>query len=201
MREKLFVKGSLPNPDIPTVAIVGARFCSEYGRYMARLYGNALAQAGFQVINGMSLGIEGIALDAALKAGGRAYAVFGSGVDVCYPPENRHLYEKICAQGGVISEKPEGTKPDRSNLAERRKLIAELADAVIVIEARKNSGSLIEAELSKNVFAIPGRSTDRLSDGTNLLIMTGRAKMTMMPEDFIPWFQCGKLVLGGNDGN
>ena len=188
----LHYEGRLPDPDKPSVAIIGARFCSEYGRYMARVYGHALAEEGFQIITDMSLGVGGIAAKAALDAGGEVYAVLGTGVDVCYPPEHRDLYDRIKKSGGVLSEYEDGTVPKPDQFRERNKIIAEFADAVIVVEARKKTGTLVTVdfakEMGKAIYAIPGRATDRLSDGTNLLIKEG-ARMTLKPEDFIQQFQ------------
>ena len=188
----LYYEGQLPDPKKPSVAIIGARFCSSYGWYMARVYGQALAAAGFQIITDMSLGVGGIAAKAALDAGGSVYAVFGNGVDVCYPPEHKDLYERIKKSGGVISPFEDGTVPKPAQFTERNKIIVEFADSVIVVEARKKSGTLVMAdfakEMGKKIYAIPGRATDRLSDGTNLLIKEG-AMMTMTPEDFIQQYQ------------
>ncbi|MBQ4417768.1 MAG: DNA-processing protein DprA [Butyrivibrio sp.] len=178
----LYVKGKLPEEDMPSVAVVGARFCSSYGRYMARQFGSDLAMEGFQVISGMALGIDGIAQTAALEAHGTSFAVLGCGVDVCYPPENRALYDRLCREGGVISEYAPGTVPKPHLFPPRNRIISGLSDAVLVVEARKKSGTLITVDMAleqgREVFAVPGRATDRLSDGCNLLLKQGAAMAT-----------------------
>ncbi|WP_029230731.1 DNA-processing protein DprA [Butyrivibrio sp. VCB2006] len=173
----LYVKGQLPDPEKPSVAIIGARMCSEYGRYMARSFGRGLALAGVQVISGMARGVDGISQKAALAAGGRSFGIVGSGVDVCYPEENLDVYNDLCACGGVISEFPPGTFPKAAFFPMRNRIISGLADVVLVIEAREKSGTQITVdtalEQGREVLAVPGRVTDRLSDGCNLLISQG----------------------------
>ncbi|MCM1539277.1 MAG: DNA-protecting protein DprA, partial [bacterium] len=107
----LYVKGDVPVEEKPSVSIVGARLCSDYGRYTTRRFASVLAEAGVQVISGMALGIDGISHKAAMEAGGRTFAVLGCGADVCYPVQNRDIYERIPAQGGILSEYPPGTAP------------------------------------------------------------------------------------------
>lgn len=173
----LYVKGKLPDPDKPSVAIIGARLCSDYGRQMARDFGRGLALAGVQVISGMARGIDGISQKAALEAGGASYGIVGCGVDYIYPPENAQIYESLCLDGGVISEFPPGTEPKANFFPMRNRIISGLADVVLVIEAREKSGTQITVdtalEQGRDVLAVPGRVTDRLSDGCNLLISQG----------------------------
>ena len=142
----LYLKGELPNPDKPSVAIIGARMCSEYGRYMARNFGRGLALAGVQVISGMARGIDGISQKAALNAGGKSFGIVGSGVDVCYPEENRDIYDELCCNGGVISEFAPGIMPKASFFPMRNRIISGLADVVLVIEAREKSGTQITVD-------------------------------------------------------
>ncbi|WP_042256913.1 DNA-processing protein DprA [Butyrivibrio proteoclasticus] len=173
----LYVKGELPDPAKPSVAIIGARMCSEYGRYMARVFGRGLALAGVQVISGMARGVDGISQKAALAAGGKSYGIVGSGVDICYPEDNLEIYNNLCEMGGVISEFPPGTYPKANFFPMRNRIISGLADVVLVIEAREKSGTQITVdtalEQGREVLAVPGRVTDRLSDGCNLLISQG----------------------------
>ncbi|MCR5558359.1 MAG: DNA-processing protein DprA [Butyrivibrio sp.] len=173
----LYLKGELPNPSKPSVAIIGARMCSEYGRYMARNFGRGLALAGVQVISGMARGIDGVSQKAALAAGGKSFGIVGNGVDVCYPEENIDIYEELCCNGGVISEFPPGTMPKASFFPMRNRIISGLADIILVIEAREKSGTQITVdtalEQGREVLAVPGRATDRLSDGCNLMISQG----------------------------
>ena len=173
----LYVKGELPDPSKPSVAIIGARMCSEYGRYMARVFGRGLALAGVQVISGLARGVDGISQKAALAAGGKSYGIVGSGVDICYPEDNLEIYNNLCEMGGVISEFPPGTYPKANFFPMRNRIISGLADIVLVIEAREKSGTQITVdtalEQGREVLAVPGRVTDRLSDGCNLLISQG----------------------------
>lgn len=173
----IYVLGSLPNSQDLSVAIVGARNCSEYGRYMARKIGQGFAKENIQVISGLAYGVDVIAQKGALDAGGKSYAVLGSGVDICYPPENQNVYNVMSTNGGIISEYPPGTAPKASLFPARNRIISALADIVIVIEARERSGSLITADMAleqgKEIYALPGRVTDSLSHGCNRLIRQG----------------------------
>mgnify|MGYP001024784551 CR=1 FL=1 len=173
----LYYAGRLPAAEQKTVAIIGARDCTEYGRYMAGQFGAGLAQAGIQVISGMARGIDGIAQQAALREGGYSLGVLGCGIDVCYPKENRSLYEALIAQGGICSEYPPGISPRAVLFPPRNRIISGIADAVLVIEARNKSGTLITVDMAleqgKEVYALPGRGTDPLSRGCNRLIRQG----------------------------
>ena len=169
--EKLYILGSLPVERIPSVAVIGARDCSEYGRYVAARLGSVLGRKGIQVISGMARGIDGIAQEAAVDAGGYSYAVLGSGVDVCYPASNKSLYEKLKVTGGILSEYPPGTSAIARNFPARNRIVSGLADAIIVVEAREKSGTLITVDMAleqgREVYAVPGRITDSLSVGCN----------------------------------
>ncbi|MCR5770527.1 MAG: DNA-processing protein DprA [Butyrivibrio sp.] len=184
----IFVKGKLPQNDIPSVSIVGARMCSEYGRYVARQFGLELAEAGIQIISGMALGVDGISQKAALKAGYPSYAVLGCSPEICYPDSNRDIYDMLCQNGGIISEYKPGTSPEARLFPMRNRIISGLSDIVLVIEARKRSGTQITVDMAleqgKEIFAVPGRITDRLSDGCNELIRQG-AGIALSPDDII----------------
>lgn len=184
----VFVKGNLPAEDKMSVAIIGARDCSEYGSYVAKELGRCLGQNGVQVISGMARGIDGISQSAALDAGGTSIAVLGSGVDVCYPAQNRPLYDRIQKQGGILSIYPPGTSPRSQNFPPRNRIVSGLADVVVVIEARQKSGTLITVDMAleqgKEVYVVPGRITDRLSDGCNSLLRQGAGVM-LAPEEFL----------------
>lgn len=185
----LYCLGSLPKEGNPQAAVIGARECSEYGSCMARAFAGKLAEAGVNVISGMARGIDGIAQEAALLAGGRTYAVLGSGVDVCYPSSNRGLYEKILRTGGgILSTFPPGTAPLKQQFPERNRIVAGLSDVILVVEARLKSGTWITVDMAleqgKSVYAVPGRLTDRLSDGCNYLIRQG-AGIALTPEDIL----------------
>lgn len=173
----LFYRGKLPEGEGKTVAVVGARNCSDYGRMVARNTSYLLAKSGVEVISGMALGIDGAAQTGAIQAQGATYAVLGCGVDICYPRQNQSLYEKIPQKGGIISEYRPGTMPRPVFFPCRNRIISGIADIVIVVEARKKSGSLITADFAleqgKEIFAVPGRLGDKLSEGTNHLIWQG----------------------------
>ncbi|MBR5658891.1 MAG: DNA-processing protein DprA [Lachnospiraceae bacterium] len=182
----LFYRGALPRDGLKSAAIIGARTCSEYGRNAAYSFGRYLAQNGVQVISGMALGADGAGQWGALSAEGKSYAVLGSGADVCYPQEHFPLYEKLCAEGGVISEYPPGTPGLAFRFPRRNRIISALSDCVIVIEARKKSGTMTTVDHAlnqgKDVFALPGRYNDPMSQGCNMLIKQGAGILTC-PED------------------
>ncbi len=168
---------SLVTTHCPAIAVIGSRICSEYGRMVAGRIGRLCAQMGIELISGMAVGIDGIAQRAALEAGGKVTAVLGSGVDVCYPKENRELYETLLQKGRIISEYIPGTEPVAGNFPLRNRIISGLADAVIVVEAKERSGTMITVDMAleqgRQVYIIPGRLTDPLSAGCNRLISQG----------------------------
>ncbi len=184
----LYVRGELPPQNKPAVAIIGARACSEYGKSMARHFGKQLGALGIPVISGMARGIDGIAQQGALDGGGTTYGVLGCGVDVCYPPENVSLYHNIIICGGIISEYPPGTEAQSALFPQRNRIISGLSDVLLVIEARKRSGTYITVtqalEQGKEVYAVPGRVTDSLSEGCNYLLTQG-AGVAINPEVII----------------
>lgn len=184
----VYAIGALPAPSRPAVAVIGARQCSEYGRYMARQFGEKLARAGVQVISGMARGVDGIAQKGALSAGGLSIAVLGCGADICYPEENKELYDILVKRGGLISEYPPGTMPRANLFPARNRLISGLSDAVLVIEAKEKSGTLITVDMAleqgRDIYALPGRVTDPLSRGCNRLIKQG-AGAALSPEDLL----------------
>ena len=187
----LFYKGKLPEQKQPSVAVIGARECSEYGRFVAEELGRYLGSQGIQVISGMARGIDGISQQAALLAGGTSYGVLGCGVDICYPRQNRKLYEELIQKGGLLSTYAPGTKALPAYFPPRNRIVSGLADALIVIEARQKSGTLITVDMAleqgKDVYVVPGRITDRLSDGCNRLLTQG-AGVFLSPENFTEEF-------------
>lgn len=144
---------------------------------MAKVLAAALSRQGIQIISGMARGIDRDAHMGCLEAGGNTYAVLGSGADTCYPKENRFLYDKIKVSGGIISELMPGTDPQKMFFPMRNRIISGLSDIVVIVEAKKRSGSLITADFAmeqgKDVYVIPGRVTDTLSYGCNSLIKQG----------------------------
>ena len=179
---RLFYSGKLPDGKAPTISVVGARACSSYGKAVTLTLAERFAGEGWQIISGMATGIDAYAHMGALRAGGYTCAVLGSGIDVCYPIVNRGIYNDIKETGCIISEYEPGEEPKRAYFPYRNRLIAALSDAVIVIEARKKSGSLITADIAleqgKEVYVLPGRITDPLSMGCIGLLNEGATALT-----------------------
>lgn len=187
----LYVRGRLPEDTKPSAAIIGARSCTPYGRQEAEYFGRILAEHGVQVVSGMALGIDQAGHKGAMDGGGLTYAVMGCGIDTCYPPSGIRLHTQIREHGGVLSEYGPGVQPIASHFPIRNRIISGLSDLVLVVEARKRSGSLITADLAleqgKEVFALPGRRIDPLSEGCNRLIAQGAGIVTG-PEDVLDFF-------------
>ena len=186
--EGIYVRGRLPDPEKKTVAIVGARMCTPYGRATAAYFARVLAANGVQIISGLALGIDGAAHEGALCAGGDTFGVLAGGVDVCYPRSNIELYEQMKTRGGILSEEPCGFPPLAKMFPKRNRIISVLSDLVLVVEARKKSGSLITADFAaeqgRDIFAVPGRLEDALSQGCNELIAQG-AGIALSPESLL----------------
>ena len=200
MPEKLYVRGTLPDPNCPSVAIVGARAASPYGRIQAFRYAKRLSEEGVQILSGMAYGIDTEAHRGALEGRGGTWAVLGNGPDICYPSGNRSLYQRILRENyGVISEQPPGTKARNYFFPARNRIISGLADLVLIVEAREKSGSLITAQWAldqgKAVFAIPGPVNEELSMGCHKLIYDG-AGIAYTPEILLGelGIDCEKIV-------
>jgi DNA processing protein len=161
----------------PAVAIVGARSCSRYGAQVARDLARELAASGVVVISGLARGIDGEAHRGALAGGGLTVAVLGCGIDRDYPRSHAELARRVAASGLIVSEYPPGVEPAPWRFPARNRIVAGLARATVVVEARERSGALITAdfalELGRDVFAVPGEITSALSKGTNDLIRQG----------------------------
>lgn len=181
----LFVKGRLPAPHLKSLAIIGARSCSGYGKRMAQEFASVLGNAGVQIVSGMARGVDGISQAAALESGGSSFGVLGCGVDICYPGQNRPLYDELIKKGGVLSAYLPGTQPQSQYFPPRNRIISGLADALLVIEAREKSGTLITVDMAleqgREVYALPGRVDDPISEGCNRLIAQG-AGIALSPE-------------------
>ena len=184
----LYIKGTLAGEDERAVAIVGSRSASDYGRRVARDLARGLASLGFTVVSGMARGIDGVAHESALRAGGRTIAVLGSGVERPYPPEHEALYRRIGENGAVLSELPIGTRPMAFHFPARNRLISGLSLGVVVVEATEKSGSLITAALAveqgREVFAVPGEAGASRSRGAHQLIRQG-AKLVESVDDIV----------------
>lgn len=199
----LYYEGHLPLDLLPSVAIIGARACSEYGSLVAKEFGSKLAAAGIQIISGLAVGIDGISQEAALSAGGESFGVLGCGVNICYPKNNRFLYERLKKQGGILSEYAPDTQPAAGLFPPRNRIISGLADIVLVVEAKEKSGTFITVDMAleqgREVFAVPGRVTDLLSRGCLKLLHQG-AGMAVCPEDIIEaLYGIGRIKENGTD--
>ena len=184
----LYVRGELLESDDLAVAIVGTRKVTAYGRWATREIAGVLAHAGVTVVSGLARGVDAVAHQAALEAGGRTVAVLGSGVDRIYPPENLKLAERMMEFGAVISDYAPGTGPESINFPPRNRIISGLSRAVIVIEAGQESGALITAgfaaEQGRDVLALPGNIDAPQSIGCNRLIRDGAIPI-LSPEDVL----------------
>lgn len=179
----LYYFGTLPAKRQPTVAIVGSRKPTAYGKEVAATFAHDLAKQGIIIVSGLALGIDAIAHKACLDAGGTTIAVLGNGLHKLYPQTNRRLGERIIEAGGaIISELPAGTEPLPFNFLKRNRLVSGLADAVVIIEAASRSGTLNTAmhalNQGKEVFAVPGNITSPLSAGCNALLRQGATPAT-----------------------
>lgn len=184
----LFYKGELPDNNKPSVAIIGSRKCSPYGLEVGRSFAKALSECGVEIISGMAAGVDGCSHRGALEAKAKTYGVLGCGVDVCFPAENRDIYMAMQNQGGVISEYYPGQQPLPYYFPLRNRIISGLSDCVLVVEARRKSGTSITVgqalEQGREVFAIPGRIGDHISDGCNEMIKNG-ARIATEPADIL----------------
>ncbi|MCL2498983.1 MAG: DNA-processing protein DprA [Defluviitaleaceae bacterium] len=173
----IFYIGELPPDDLHKVSIIGSRRCSEYGLMAARKLAAPLAQRGIVIVSGMARGVDSMAHKGALESGGKTIAVLGCGVDVCYPNEAHALRIKIIENGCVLSEYPPGTQPHKAFFPARNRIISGLSHAVVVAEAGRKSGTLITVDTAhdqgREVLAVPGNISSKLSEGTNRLIRDG----------------------------
>jgi len=173
----LYVKGSIQERDEYAVAVVGTRHVTSYGRQVAGELGRYLAQNNVTVISGLARGIDAVAHQAALDAGGRTLAVLGSGGDVIYPPEHRALAGRVIENGALISDYYPGTPPEGVNFPPRNRIISGLSMAAVIVEAGERSGAMITAEFAasqgREVFAVPGSIYAIRSKGANRLIRDG----------------------------
>lgn len=173
----LYIKGNLPKDNFTKVSIIGSRKCSEYGVNASYKLSKDLGKRNLTIVSGMAKGIDSMAHKGAVDSGGKTIAVLGCGVDVCYPSENRSLYENIIKSGAVISEYPPGTQPIPGFFPMRNRIISGVSSATIVIEASKKSGTIITVEQAleqgRDVYAVPGNINSKLSEGTNNLIKQG----------------------------
>ncbi len=184
----LYVRGDPQVLNLPSLSIVGTRRPTLYGTQMAQRLGRDLAARGLVIVSGMARGIDAIGHQGAMDANGRAIGVLGTGIDVCYPKENKKLYEKVLERGVIISEFPLRTHPAPENFPVRNRIVAGMPLGVVVIEGAQYSGSLITARLAmefgREVFGVPGNVTQPVSFAPNQLIKQG-AKLVTCAEDVI----------------
>ena len=180
--------GKIEKNDELAVAVIGSRNYDDYGKSVTELIVKQLVDNDITVVSGMARGIDSIAHRSAIKYGGRTIAVIGTGLDICYPPENRELFEIISQNGYVVTEYSLGTKPERINFPRRNRIISGLSLGVLIVQASTKSGALITAnyaiEQNREVFAIPGNINNIKSSGCNSLIKKG-AKLVENIEDII----------------
>jgi DNA processing protein len=184
----LYVRGDSQILNQPSIGMVGTRRPTLYGTQMAERLGRELAARGLIVVSGMARGIDAISHQGVMAVNGRAVGVLGTGIDVCYPKENRKLYEKVLERGAIISEFPLGTHPAPENFPVRNRIVAGMPLGVVVVEGAQYSGSLITARLAmefgREVFAVPGNVTQPVSFAPNQLIKQG-AKLVTNGDDVI----------------
>lgn len=182
----LYSRGERTAVDELAVAIVGTRRASTYGRQMAERIAAGLARNGVTVVSGLARGIDVTAHRAALDAGGRSFAVLGSGVDQVYPWENRGVADRLMESGALLSEYAPGTKPDARNFPPRNRIITGLSLGLVVVEADIKSGAMISAgfaaEQGREVMAVPGAATSRGSEGPHYLVRQGATLVTSAEE-------------------
>jgi DNA processing protein len=203
----LFVKGSLPKELPLPIAMVGARNCTDYGKEVAKLLGEQLAERGATVVTGLAAGIDSAAAKGALSAGASScpvIGVLGCGIDVVYPQDNGKLYQEVLDRGGaLVTEFLPKTPPLAQNFPIRNRILSGISRGVAVIEAGERSGTSITAdcarEQGREVFAVPGRITDPMSVGTNRMIARGEAKPVTCAADILSEFMddAGDDVLNG----
>ncbi|HWR18938.1 MAG TPA: DNA-processing protein DprA [Clostridia bacterium] len=188
----LFVKGRLKNDITLPLAIIGSRKCTSYGKKMAFSLASDLTRAGACVVSGLAYGIDAQSAAGALSIKESDFptvAVLGCGVDVVYPKDNENLYSEIVERGAVVSEFLPGTGPHPSNFPRRNRIISGMSRGLVVVEAASRSGTSITAnfalEQGRDVFAVPGRVSDPMSEGTNRLIAEGAAKITLSAADVL----------------
>ncbi len=188
----LYVKGKLEPRDRNAIAIVGSRRATHYGLEVARKLAYQLAYAGVTVVSGGARGIDSAAHQGALTAKGRTLAVLGSGLNVVFPPENAELFERIAANGALLTQFPFNRHPDRQTFPIRNRIISGLSLGTVVVEAPMNSGALITANMATEqgrlVFAVPGRIDSPTSKGCHDLIKKG-AKLCESVEDILSEFE------------
>lgn len=184
-----YLRGQIAETDKYSLAIVGTRTPSDYGITMAERFSRDCASIGITVVSGLARGIDTVAHQTAVKSSGRTIAVIGSGLDVCYPPENRNLMDRIISNGAVVSEYEMGAKPDAVNFPRRNRIISGLSLGTLVVETDVDGGAIITTNMAldqnREVFAIPGNINAKKSRGCNMLIKESKAKLVETMDDIL----------------
>ena len=179
----IYVKGNEKILNMPSIGIVGCRESSPYGEKVAQYFAYHLSKRNINIISGLAKGIDSQSHIGAIKAKGITIGVIGNGLDIVYPKENQYLYDKIIEENGaIISEYPIGTKPEKMNFPARNRIISGMSKGILVIEAKKKSGTLITVDFAleqgRNVYVVPGNIDEMNSVGTNDLIKQGAQIVT-----------------------
>ena len=185
----LYIRGNKKALCGNNVSIIGCRECSEYGKRIAQKLAYDLSQENINIVSGLAKGIDEYSHLGAVYANGKTIAVLGNGLDVVYPKENKYLVEKILERkGAIISEFPLGTKPEKMNFPLRNRIISGLSTKIVVVEAKKKSGTIITVDFAleqgRDVYVVPGNIDAPNSEGTNDLIKQG-AKVITSYKDII----------------
>lgn len=184
----LYYKGSLDNINNISIALVGSRKATSYGKWAAEKFTKELSELGVNIVSGLAVGIDTIAHKTALKNKAATFGIIGCGINIVYPKKNIELFKEISENGAVITEYPLDIQPVAFNFHDRNRIISGLCDAVLVIEAQEKSGTLITAGHAANqgreIFAVPGNIDSLYSKGTNALIRDG-AKLTTSLDDIV----------------
>jgi len=184
----LYVKGKILKKDQNAVSIVGTRKMTSYGESVAKLFTSSLVSKGLTIVSGLARGIDTVSHKEALLRKGRTIAVMACGLDIVYPPENKNLAEEVSESGALVSEYPLGYPSLPVNFAVRNRIISGLSKAVLVVEGRRKSGTLLTvshaAEQGRTVFAVPGPITSAMSEGPHFLIQNG-SRIAISPQDIL----------------
>ena len=179
----IYIKGNEKILNMPAIGIVGCRESTSYGKKVAQYFAYHLSKRNISIISGLAKGIDSQSHIGAIKAKGITIGVIGNGLDMVYPKENQYLYDKIIEENGaIISEYPIGTKPEKMNFPARNRIISGMSKGILVIEAKKKSGTLITVDFAleqgRNVYVVPGNIDEMNSVGTNDLIKQGAQMVT-----------------------
>lgn len=185
----LYMLGTIEQADHDSIAIVGTRNPTEYGKKVTEVLCTGLVQSGFTIVSGMARGIDTVAHSTTVQCGGRTLAVIGCGVDIVYPQDNIRLSQQIKQSGAILSEYHIGVKPEAGNFPKRNRIISGMTLGTVIVESSTSGGAMITAsyalDQNREIFAVPGPVTEKRSSGTNNLIQQGRAKLVQSVEDII----------------